>query len=42
MEKMVDRRRFFYDYAKPLFFIKIEKTHDTFMFFTFSISNVPF
>ena len=42
MEKMADGRRFFYDYAKPLFFIKFGKKHDTFMFFPFSISNVPF
>lgn len=42
MKKMVDGRRFFYDYAKPLFETDFEKKHDTCLFFSFSIFNVPF
>ena len=42
MEKMADGRRFFYDYAKPLFFDFYEKKHDTCLIFPFSIFNVPF
>ena len=42
MKKMDDGRIIFYDYAKPFFSVGIEKKHDTYMFFSFSIFNVTF
>ena len=32
----------FYDYAKPFFETDFKKKHDTCLFFSFSIFNVPF